>query len=78
MITKVIIPVKRNSTLALVLKTGIIITLGIRGPVSRIQGRSSVNQHLTVTKHEPHNVQGRISTMYLADDLITHFLVTSI
>ena len=39
---------------------------------------ASTQDHLTVTKHEPHHVQARVGAVDLADDLVADFLVASV
>ena len=71
-----LITVERDCTLDRIVATRV--TLCRRGGIVTHGGITTLQQHLAVTEHEPHDVQAWIGTMDLADDLITHFLVATI
>ena len=68
------------------LQTRLIIIIKMGSAVSHLFNLAVVSikiinvtiEHLSVTKKEPHDVQGWICSMNLGDHLVTHFLVATI
>ena len=64
--------------MTLVLLMRIISIIG-RSHVARfVLGRSTREEHLAIAEHEPHYIKGGIGTMYLSDNLIADFLITTV